>query len=183
MKNSASLYFAAAQSSAKYRKVRKEELKMIKDLLKPENIHFDVNPGHSKKSALKAISKLCGEHYSTIKESALYKNFVGREKIESTGFGGGIAIPHAKIDNLTNPFIAIVRFSKPVDWDSIDGKSVQVAIALVMPTVDTDNTHLEVLSHFSRKLADDEFLNRLLTEPDAVALYNYIIEQMGEELK
>lgn len=156
---------------------------MIKDLLKPENIYFDVNPGYSKKSALKAISRLCGEHYSTIKESTLYKNFVDREKIESTGFGSGVAIPHAKIDNLTNPFIAIARFSKLVDWDSIDGKPVKVAIALVMPTVDADNTHLKVLSHFSRKLADDEFLNRLLTEPDAMSLYNYIIEQLEKEMK
>ncbi|HCM24146.1 MAG TPA: PTS fructose transporter subunit IIA, partial [Ruminococcaceae bacterium] len=105
----------------------------------------------------------------------------GREKVESTGFGSGVAIPHAKLDRLKEPFIAIVHFAEPVNWDSIDGKPVEVAIALVMPTVDKDNTHLQVLSYFSRKLVDESFIDRLLKAEDKDQMYQCVLEEMGED--
>lgn len=156
---------------------------MIGDMLKPEAVFLGVEvPDHKKKSALKTVSKLCAQ-YSGLKENVLLKTFMGREKVESTGFGGGVAIPHAKMDHLEKPFIAIVRFAEPVEWDSIDGEPVRVAIALVMPRVDADNTHLQVLSNFSRKLADDSFIEHILNDENPEELCSYIVEQMGDESK
>ncbi|HCA71631.1 MAG TPA: PTS fructose transporter subunit IIA [Ruminococcaceae bacterium] len=153
----------------------------IKDLLSKENIFFGVQvPGNDKKHALKEISKLCAK-CSNLSEHTLYKTFLGREKVESTGFGSGVAIPHAKLDRLKEPFIAIVHFAEPVNWDSIDGKPVEVAIALVMPTVDKDNTHLQVLSYFSRKLVDESFIDRLLKAEDKDQMYQCVLEEMGED--
>lgn len=153
---------------------------MISDLLKPESIIFGVQTAkNTKEDAIKKTSDLCALH-SGQKSRALYKAFLKREKIETTGFGSGVAIPHAKIDKLQTPFILIARFAEPVEWGSIDGKPVEVAIALVMPTTDKNNTHIKVLSSFSRKLADDSFIDRLKNEEDPNVLYNYIIKKMEE---
>lgn len=136
-------------------------------------------PENDKDHALKEISRLCAQ-YGGQTEDTLYRRFAEREKIESTGFGGGVAIPHAKLEGLKNPFVAVVRFAEPVDWDAIDGEGVQVAIALVMPTADKNNTHLKVLSSFSRSLADETFIDRMLKAKNPEEMYRCIMEQMGE---
>ncbi|AYF40700.1 PTS sugar transporter subunit IIA [Ethanoligenens harbinense] len=137
---------------------------MIENLLKPESIFFDVEvPSTSKTDAVKTVSKLCST-YGNVKEDTLLKIFMDREEVDSTGFGGGIAIPHAKISGLKNPFVAIIRFKEPVDWDAIDDEPVKVAIALVMPSGDKNNLHLEVLAKLSRKLMDETFVQKLVNE-------------------
>jgi len=155
---------------------------LIKDLLKPETILLDIEvPGRKKKNALKLLSEKCAD-YSGIEERTLFKAFEQREKIDSTGFGGGIAIPHAKLDKLEKPFIAIMRFKEPVDWKSIDGQPVKLVIALVMPKGDKDNTHLKVISSLSRKLADEEFIQQLTIKESRDDLYKFIIGKMEENV-
>ncbi|TGJ75577.1 PTS sugar transporter subunit IIA [Caproiciproducens galactitolivorans] len=156
---------------------------MIKDLLKMETIFLDIEvPGQKKKSALKLLSEKCAD-YSGIEERTLFKAFEQREKIDSTGFGGGIAIPHAKLDKLEKPFIAIMRFKEPIDWKSIDGQPVKLVIALVMPKNDKNNTHLKVISSLSRKLANEEFIQEITAKENRGELYKFIIEKMEENAK
>ena len=156
---------------------------MIKDMLKPETIFLNVEvPDGKKKNALKILSEKCAA-YSGMKGKMLLKAFEQREKIETTGFGEGVAIPHAKIDGLNNPFIAIMRFQEPIDWDAIDGQPVTTVIALVMPTTDKDNTHLKVISSFSRKLADADFVKGIKTKESADKLYQFVIEETEDHKK
>jgi mannitol/fructose-specific phosphotransferase system IIA component (Ntr-type) len=154
---------------------------MIKELLKPETLFFHtVVSGKEKKDAVRTVSKLCAQ-YGNLSEELLYRSFMDREQIESTGFGGEVAIPHAKLENLAHPFIAIVRFEVPVEWESMDDLPVKAAIALVMPAANKgDTTHLEVLAQFSRKLVNQAFLDKLVNEQDPSELYRYIIGEMGE---
>lgn len=136
--------------------------------------------GRKKEDAVHKVSKLCAQ-YGNLDEEILYSAFLKREEMESTGFGGEIAIPHAKLENLKHPFIAIIRFETPVDWESIDDIPVKTAIALVMPAAKNgDNTHLEVLARFSRKLVNQTFLDRLVNEPEPSVLYRFILKEMGE---
>ena len=62
----------------------------------------------------------------------------------------------------------------------MDGQPVRVAIALIMPAGDENNTHLQVLAKLSRKLVHQEFMEMLLKIEDKKELYNYIIEEMGD---
>lgn len=155
---------------------------MIKDLLKPETLFFHVEvPGGKKADAIHAVSELCAR-YGDLDAELLYSSFCKREEMGSTGFGGGVAIPHAKLENLKNPFIAIVRFETPVEWDSLDGLPVKTAIVLVMPQAGGGNgTHLDALAQFSRKLVNQAFLDRLVNEPEPAVLYRYILGEMDRE--
>lgn len=152
----------------------------MKDMLKPEYIFVDQEPEDvSKGSALKLIGEKCSK-YAGVKASDLTKAFLVREKMDSTGFGEQLAIPHAKVKRLKRPMVAVFRFKGGIDWESMDGKPVKVAIALIMPASDKDNTHLTILSKLSRKLVHQEFMDNLLNTEDKVALYQYIISEMED---
>lgn len=151
---------------------------MIENLLKQESIFFNVEvPGTAKTDAVKTVSKLCAA-YGHVEENALFRAFMKREEVDSTGFGGGIAIPHAKISGLKNPFVAIIQFKNPVEWDAIDDEPVKTAIALVMPSDDKNNLHLDVLAKLSRKLMDETFVQKLVGETTPDDLYDFIIKEL-----
>ncbi|OOM81579.1 PTS sugar transporter subunit IIA [Clostridium sp. BL-8] len=153
---------------------------MINTILEPENIFIEVEIDQAEKEyAVREISRLCSEK-TGIKSEVLYKNFMDREALDSTGFGNGVAIPHAKVKNLKKPMIGIIKFSKPIEWDAIDGNPVNVVIPLIMPAEDENNLHLKIISSFARKLAHKEFIEKLNTEMDTMKLYKYIIKEVGE---
>jgi PTS system nitrogen regulatory IIA component len=57
-----------------------------------------------------------------------------REQLGCTGIGGGIAIPHARLQNLKKPFGSMARLRKPIDYDAIDGDPVDIVFLLLLPT-------------------------------------------------
>ncbi|HCT91528.1 MAG TPA: PTS sugar transporter subunit IIA [Lachnospiraceae bacterium] len=153
---------------------------MIRDMLKPEYIFIGQKPAsHTLADALALISERCSP-YAGVKATALTKAFLAREKMGSTGFGEQLAIPHAKVRKLKQPMIALFRFTEGVDWNAMDGQPVKLAIALVMPKEDKDNTHLTILAKLSRRLVHPEFMEALLSAETEEALYKYIIEEMEE---
>ncbi|MGL4590163.1 MAG: PTS fructose transporter subunit IIABC [Mycoplasmatales bacterium] len=91
----------------------------------------------------------------------LFKNFIERENQTSTGFENGIAIPHAKIMNITEPQIVVLR-TAGIDWPSMDGNPTTLIIAIIVPE-DSENEHLRILGNLTRKLMDNEFINCLKT--------------------
>lgn len=84
-----------------------------------------------------------------------------REEISSTGFGMGIAIPHAKTDAVKIPRVAVGVSKEGFDFESEDGSLVNI-IFMIAATDSDDNLHLKTLSQLSSKLMHEEFLNELL---------------------
>lgn len=76
-----------------------------------------------------------------------------REKIGSTGFGGGGAIPHCKIRGLERVVGYFARLSTPIDFQSVDGLPVDLVFALLSPP-DAGAEHLKALAGVSRALRD-----------------------------
>src|SRR5215831_18072530 len=56
-----------------------------------------------------------------------------REDLGSTGTGGGVAVPHARIRDLKKPFGTLVRLKQAIDFDAIDGKPVDIVFLLLLP--------------------------------------------------
>ena len=152
----------------------------MNELLKQDYVFFDVTPAQpDKKSALETFSALCAQK-GGFDQKALLDEFLAREELDSTGFGEGIAIPHAKIPGLTNPMIAVARFTCGMDWDAIDDEPVEIAIGLIMPKGDTQNLHVDVLSAFARKLVHEDFTQGLKGAKNAQELYDFIIREMED---
>ena len=93
-----------------------------------------------------------------------------RERLGSTGFGGGVAIPHAKLDHLPAPVGVFVRLAQPIDYQAVDDLPVDLVFALLSPT-DAGSDHLKALARVSRRLRDRAFLAKLRGAGSPEALY------------
>ena len=91
---------------------------------------------------------------------AVVADYSARENESSTGFGGGIAIPHAKSTSVSNAAVLFVKLKKPINWVAIDDKPVDTVISLLVPQGE-NSTHLKLLSSLSRKLVHEEFVQVL----------------------
>jgi nitrogen PTS system EIIA component len=96
-----------------------------------------------------------------------------REQLGCTGFGGGIAIPHARFPNLKKPFGILVRLRKPLDYETIDGEPVDIVFLLLIPANSGDQ--LNALAAIVRKLRDRSTLDRVRHASDGHAMYQAFI--------
>jgi PTS system nitrogen regulatory IIA component len=88
-----------------------------------------------------------------LSEASLLAALTARESLGSTGFGAGIAVPHARVDGLDRVFGFLARLDKPVAYDAIDGKPVDLVFLLLTPA-GANSTHLALLAAISRRLRD-----------------------------
>ncbi len=96
-----------------------------------------------------------------------------RERLGSTGFGGGVAIPHAKIAGLQQMRGIVVLLDPPLPFDAVDEAPVDIVFALLSP-LDSGAEHLKTLARVSRYLRDDGEITRLRGAQSAEALFALI---------
>jgi nitrogen PTS system EIIA component len=100
-----------------------------------------------------------------------------RESLGSTGTGGGVAIPHARIPDLKKPFGMLTRLRHAIDFEAIDGQPVDVVFLLLLPQSQGDP--LNALASVARKLRDPEAVRRIRNAGDEKDLYDAI--EMGPD--
>jgi len=103
-----------------------------------------------------------------------------REKLGSTGFGRGVAIPHARIDGLERPVAAFFRLENPVEFASADGLPVDCVFGLLSPS-QAGATHLQALASISRLMRDERMHERLVSAPDAEALFGLLVNVLDRD--
>ncbi len=96
-----------------------------------------------------------------------------RERLGSTGFGRGVAIPHARVDGLARPVAAFLRLEVPVDFDAADGVPVDIVFGLLSPE-NAGAAHLHALAAISRMMRDERMHAALARTPDVEALYGLL---------
>jgi PTS system nitrogen regulatory IIA component len=92
-----------------------------------------------------------------------------RERLGTTGFGGGTAIPHARIPGLDHVVGIFARLAHPVDYSSVDGVPVDLVYLLLSP-VDAGVAHLKALAHVSRLMRDKACVAKLRDAGSADAI-------------
>jgi nitrogen PTS system EIIA component len=102
-----------------------------------------------------------------------------RERLGSTAFGRGMAIPHARIPGLSGVRGMFIQFVRPIDFDAVDALPVDLAFILLSP-VDAGADHLKALAQVSRFLRDEAAVARLRGARGADALYAILT---GEEAR
>lgn len=93
-----------------------------------------------------------------------------RERLSSTGFGGGIAIPHGKIDGLSHVVGLFARLDAPIEFAAIDALPVDLVFVLLSPP-EAGVDHLKALARVSRRMRDREFVAKLRGAGSPDALY------------
>ncbi len=102
-----------------------------------------------------------------------------REALGSTGIGGGIAIPHGKLDGVESVTVGFGLSIKGIEYDSLDDKPVHIFFLLLTPENSTGG-HLKVLAQISKLLKMDHFKERLKSAGSVNEIYEIIMEQDEE---
>jgi fructose-specific phosphotransferase system IIA component len=106
-----------------------------------------------------------------IKESREVEELIWqREQTYSTGFGHGFAIPHCKTNAIRANSLVVIKLTKPVDWNALDGQPVRVVILLVIREVEGPNGHMKIFATLARKMMDEDFRSQVERETDAAKL-------------
>lgn len=137
------------------------------DLLRPEAVYTHVTLAHKK--ALFAQLALATDALG-LDGRLTAERLAAREKVGSTGFGGGVAIPHAKLPDITAVTGVFMRLAQPIEFDAVDGLPVDLIFMLVSPA-DAGVEHLKALARVSRRLRDRTFLAKLRGAGSPDALY------------
>ncbi|MDH4611218.1 PTS IIA-like nitrogen regulatory protein PtsN [Pseudomonas sp. BN102] len=132
-------------------------------------------PGGSKKRVLEQIAKLVARDLPDLDNQDIFESLVSREKLGSTGFGNGIAIPHCRLTGCKSPISAVLRLDAPVDFDAIDGAPVDLLFVLLVPEAATDE-HLELLRQIASMLDRSDVRERLRQAPDNTSLYQVVVD-------
>jgi len=110
-------------------------------------------------------------------ERRLFDRLLERERLGSTGIGGGIAIPHARMASLAKPVGLFARLAHPIDFDAIDERPVDVVFLLAAPE-GAGADHLKALARVSRVLRDRALVDKLRATENAEALYALLVESV-----
>ena len=114
-----------------------------------------------------------------VSEEGLVKVLLDRERLGSTGIGGGVGIPHGKLKNLDNIVLGFGRSRKGVNFESMDSKPTHIFFLLVTPENST-GLHLKMLARISRLLKDESFKERLINASSRDEIFT-IIQEADEE--
>ena len=153
----------------------------IVDLLKVESIDLKAKP-QDKAAALEHLITLM-ERGGNIADKEEYKACVLRREEEgSTGIGEGIAIPHAKTSAVKAPGLAAMLVQDGVDFDSLDGEPAKLFFLIAAPDTE-DNVHLDVLSHLSMLLMNNDFRSELLKAGSAKEFLSVIDKYENEKFE
>ena len=95
-----------------------------------------------------------------VEPKALAEALAAREKLGSTGFGGGVAIPHAKLAGLPRIALAVARLVTPIEFRAVDDSPVDLIFVLFSPA-GAGAEHLKALARVSRRLRDRAFVAKL----------------------
>ena len=106
-------------------------------------------------------------------QAAVIERIEGREKLGSTGFGRGVAIPHARIVGLNRPVAAFLRLEAPVAFDAADGMPVDLVFGLLSPE-QAGAAHLHALAAISRMMRDERMHAALVEAPGEEAVFGLL---------
>ena len=109
-------------------------------------------PAPNKKGLFQLLGAAASRH-TGIAAKTIVAALGEREKLGSTGFGGGVAIPHGKIDGLDRVYGYFARLSQPIDFQAVDNLPVDIVFLILSPP-DSGADHLKALASVSRALRD-----------------------------
>lgn len=138
------------------------------DLLLPQTVFDDVSAAN-KKAALQHLAQALARAHD-LDGRMVGTVIADRERLGSTGFGGGVAIPHGKIAGIGQVIGAFARLGQPVDYQAVDELPVDIIFMLLSP-LDAGADHLKALARVSRRLRDRGFVAKLRGAGSSDALF------------
>ncbi len=127
----------------------------------------------SKKSALEQAAQIIAERNPDVDARRLLRELLARERLGSTGLGGGVAVPHCRTQ-CERPLAAFTRLAQPIDFDAPDDRRVDLMFTLVVPS-DAAQVHLDIFSVLVSVLNEPANPIRLRRAEDDLQLFGELM--------
>ena len=146
-------------------------MKKIVDMITSKRIIIFDAP--DKDSAIKQMVDLLSTAESIKDRNDLERAIFEREKILSTSIGLGIAIPHVRLESVTEMTIAVGVLKEGIDYDALDGQPVTIIIMIASP-LGTHREYLRVLAKIALLLKNPALRNSILSAENSEAIYTIL---------
>lgn len=150
----------------------------ISDFLQRAAVEADLGASN-KPGVLRELVGLALKIDGDLDPNQLVETLMRREKLQSTGIGDGVAIPHGKTDAVEDIVACVGRSRQGVDFQSLDGLPTHLFFTLLVPEKQ-HGMHLKALARVTRLLKEPPIRQALLDAEDADAMYDLL---MAEDAK
>lgn len=150
----------------------------ISKLLTPSAVRV-VGQFTSKKRLFQELGEIAAQAYGLSAAIAI-DGLQERETLGPTGVGHGVALPHARLEDLTGIVGVFLRLERPLDYDSVDRQPVDLVFGLFAPK-DSGVDHLKALALVSRTMRDPAVVAKLRANNDAAKLHAILTESRAPQ--
>ncbi len=147
----------------------------ISEILNRAAIDADLGASN-KPGVLRELVGLVLRVKSELDPNQLVDTLLRREKLQSTGIGDGVAIPHGKTDAIDEIIACVGRSASGVDFQSLDGQPTHIFFTLLVPE-SQHGLHLKALARVSRLLKEPQIRQALMAAEDADQMHQILLDE------
>jgi len=156
----------------------------VSEILTPEHVSVaGAAEGlvRTKPEAIRRLSELLATRQSVVSVADIELVLNERERLQSTGVGGGVAIPHGSLERLDRTIGAVLVCPAPIEFEAIDNAPVSILFAVVGPRK-AAGEHLKTLARVSKLLRDEGFRTRLVAAASGSDAFGLIAAEDGRTM-
>jgi PTS system nitrogen regulatory IIA component len=149
-------------------------MQTLSEILAPTRVACHVPPV-SKKRLFETMAQLICDDQTQLEYNHVLDKLVERESLGSTGLGSGIALPHCRVGNCSEPLGSLFTLAEPIEFDAPDEQPVDVLFVLLVPE-EAHQQHLDILAEAAGLFSNEAAREQLRAADDATALYSAVRE-------
>lgn len=150
---------------------------LLKDYISEKGVIFAISVS-SKKGALELLSESLARQHPDLTKNKVLDALLAREKLGSTGLGKGIAIPHCRLAEIENIYVAMLKLDEGIEFESADGLAVNFLFCMVVPD-NAEDEQLQLLSGLAKLLGNDQVRQSIEKCSHAECLCNLLCQNPG----
>ena len=147
----------------------------LADYLREDLVLWDL-PRLDKPTFLKVLATEVAARLPRVDAETLATRLREREEQQSTGVGGGLALPHAMLPGLGETVVVVGRTREAIDFAALDSEPVDLFFLLISAQ-NAHTEHLRVLARLARIIAPEEMLAKLRSATGPEELYRTLLEE------
>ncbi|ROU03055.1 PTS sugar transporter subunit IIA [Histidinibacterium lentulum] len=145
----------------------------LAEILRPDGIKL-LSSCSSKKRLFRDLGDMAEQAFG-LPSSRVIEALQEREGLGPTGVGGGVALPHARLDGIDAVRGLFLKLERPLEFESVDRQPVDLVFALLAPE-SAGVQHLKALALVSRTLRDPAICAKLRANSDPATLHTILTE-------
>jgi PTS system nitrogen regulatory IIA component len=146
----------------------------IQDFLSPSDVTIEV-AALDKQKLLLQLARKAGSRLRLPPDN-IFTELSKREELGSTGVGDGVAIPHARFNQIDKPFGMLLRLRQPIEFGALDGKPIDIVFLLLLPE-SAKGEQLSALACVARKFRSSALTAALRNAREAAEIFRLLASE------